>query len=63
MKHKNALLVAVGSLVAIAASVFFIKKKQGYHEEKPPKKAPQLHIENPGSQDNFPTAATESEVG
>ena len=63
MKNKNKWLMAMGSLVAIGASLFLIMKKKNKHEEKPPKEAPQLHIENPGTQADFPSSATESEVG
>ncbi len=65
MKLTNKWLFGLGSaLVAGAAAailVFQQKKSAGY--EKPPKGAPQLDIDNPGSQDNFPTAASESEIG
>lgn len=63
MTNKNKWLIGIGSLVAVAASVFFVRKKKTYTPEKPPKGAPQLHIENPGTQAEFPTSATESEVG
>lgn len=64
MKHKNFLLIGMGALVAGIASILFLKKKKEAEEgEKPPRNAPQLDIENPGSQSDFPSAARESEVG
>jgi LPXTG-motif cell wall-anchored protein len=63
MKNKNLLLAGIGVLLAGAAAVLFLKKKNENKDEKPPKNAPQLDIENPGSHEEFPTAATESEVG
>lgn len=62
MKNKN-VLVGIGALVAAAVALFVVRKKKVDSGEKPPKKAPQLHIENPGTQDNFPTSAVESEIG
>jgi len=61
MKNKN-VLVGIGALVATAVALFVVRKKKA-DASRPPKKAPQLHIENPGSQDNFPTSAVESEIG
>jgi hypothetical protein len=42
--------------------MFLIKIRRN-NEDKPPKGAPQLDIENPGSQDNFPKPPMESELG
>ena len=54
-----------GMLSAWAAGLIllFVMKKKAAKEEKPPKNAPQLDIENPGNQSEFLTTATESEVG
>lgn len=62
MKKKNIVWVGIGAALAAAAAIFFIskKKRQG---EKPPKKAPQLDIENPGEQSEFVTAPSDSEIG
>ena len=60
MKKKNMLLIGIGA--AMAAAFFFFKTK-GDKEERPPKKAPQLDIQNPGEQSEFTTAASESEIG
>ena len=64
MRHKNFLLVGMGALVAGIATILFLKKrKEAKENEKPPKNAPQLDIENPGTQSEFPSSATESQVG
>ena len=65
MKKKNALLLGIGAALALAGSVFMIWKKKRSVDtgEKPPKDAPQLDIENPGTQDEFPSSPTESEIG
>ena len=63
MKKKNILLIAVGTLAAAAATLFMVKKYGRNGTEKPPRKAPQLPIENPGSQDEFPKPPIESELG
>ena len=63
MTNKNKWLIAIGSLIATAATVFFIRKTKTGNEGKPPKGAPQLDIENPGSQHEFPKPPMESEVG
>ena len=54
--------MGVGVALAAAAAIFFIRKKNG-QGEKPPKKAPQLDIENPGEQSEFVTAPSDSEIG
>ena len=63
MTNKNKWLVALGGALAVAATIFFVRKKQTNAGEKPPRKAPQLDIENPGSQDEFPRPPMESEIG
>lgn len=63
MKDKNIWLIALGGLIGIGAAILYKKKKKDAVHEKPPKGAPQLDIENPGTQADFPTSATESEVG
>lgn len=63
MKKKNFLLVGIGAALATAATFFFIRKKKNNANENPPKKAPQLKIENPGEQSEFITTATEPEQG
>ncbi len=63
MKQKNAIWIGLAGLFAATAALFFVRRKNHADEEKPPKGAPQLHLENPGTQDDFPKAPTESEVG
>ena len=63
MTNKNKWLIGLGGLVAAAAAFFLVKKNKTGNEDKPPKGAPQLDIENPGSQDDFPKPPMESEIG
>lgn len=63
MANKNKWLIGLGGLIAAATAFFLIKKSRAGNEEKPPKGAPQLDIENPGSQHDFPKPPIESEIG
>ena len=62
MKTKDIWLLGVGLLVATAAALWIMKNSTD-DEEKPPKGAPQLDVENPGTQDDFPKPPMESEIG
>jgi LPXTG-motif cell wall-anchored protein len=59
---KKYLLIGIGSALTAAAAFFFWKRKQD-DKAKPPKKAPQLKVENPGDQSEFTTAPSDSELG
>jgi hypothetical protein len=64
MKKYAPFLIGFGSVALIAATWALINKNnQQKGEEKPPKKAPQLNIENPGTQSDFTPAASESGLG
>jgi LPXTG-motif cell wall-anchored protein len=63
MTNKNKWLIGIGGLIAAATAIFLVKKNKSNNTNKPPKKAPQLDIENPGSQDDFPNPPMESEIG
>ena len=63
MKKKNLLLIGIAVALAIVAVIFLVRKKKVAKGEIPPRKAPQLSIENPGEQSEFITSASESEVG
>jgi len=63
MTKKNWLLVALGAALVTAGGIFLALKNKNSKEEKPPRKAPQIPISNPGEQSEFTTAASESEVG
>ena len=57
-------MITMGIMLASGAAAAYLllqEKKNG--GEKPPKNAPQLDIDNPGTQADFPSSATESEVG
>ena len=62
MKNKDIWVLGVGLLVAAAAALWIIKNSTG-DEDEPPKSAPQLDVENPGTQDDFPKPPMESEIG
>ena len=65
MKKKNALLFGIGAALVTAAGIFMIwkKKQTDNKKDQPPKDAPQLNIEHPGSQSEFPTAPSDSDLG
>ena len=63
LKKYAPFLIGFGSVVVIATAWWLISKNRKGAEEKPPKRAPQLKIENPGSQDEFVAAASESGLG
>jgi hypothetical protein len=52
------------SIISFLAAAFFsFKRGQLLATEGPPRHAPQLDIENPGEQSEFPKSASESEIG
>lgn len=63
MKKKNLFIIGIGAVMAAAAALFFIRKKKQNADEKPPEKAPQISVDNPGEQSEFPTTASESDLG
>jgi hypothetical protein len=57
------------SLISFLTAAFFSYRQrkegmlpEGHHHDHPPKNAPQLNIENPGEQSEFPTSPDESEM-
>ncbi|HEX2608402.1 MAG TPA: LPXTG cell wall anchor domain-containing protein [Flavisolibacter sp.] len=62
MKKKNLVLLLLGAAVAAGATFLWLRKREGT-TEKPPKKAPQLDLQNPGDQSEFMTAPGDSEIG
>lgn len=65
MKKKNILIAGVASLAVIAATAYLvIRKRKEETGEWPPHSAPQLDVNNPGDQSDFPSAPTgEAELG
>ncbi|HVG12119.1 MAG TPA: hypothetical protein VM843_03900 [Flavisolibacter sp.] len=65
MNKKKAGVIVLSALAATAAAYLLSKKKNASTSahEKPPKGAPQLDIENPGSQHDFPKPPTQSQMG
>ena len=58
---KPLIIGVLASLVAGLATLFIVKKKGG--KDLFAKKPPQLDIDNPGTQDDFPKPPAESELG
>ena len=57
MDKKSNWWVAAGGIVLAAASVYVVwKKTKQQRGDRPPANAPQLDLENPGDQSDFPAA-------
>lgn len=57
MEKKKLLSISLAGLLGAAAGLFLaLRTKKKAHEDAPPKGAPQLHIQNPGDQSEFPSA-------
>ncbi|HVE60471.1 MAG TPA: hypothetical protein VNA26_01535 [Chitinophagaceae bacterium] len=63
MKNKKLILLSAATIAIAAAAILYMKKKEELDDEIPSKNAPQLDIENPGSQHNFPKPPMESDMG
>ena len=65
MNQKKAGVIVLGALAATAAAYLLSRKKAAASSihQKPPKGAPQLNIENPGSQHDFPKPPAQSQLG
>jgi len=63
MKKKTSIWAGVAVLLAAAATAALLLTRRKSDDGKPPKRAPQLPLNNPGEQSDFTTSATESEVG
>ncbi len=65
MEQKPPKPLIIGILAALGAglmTIFFLRNRFD-QRDKPSKKAPQLNLDNPGSQDDFLKAPMESEIG
>ncbi len=64
MKKKDMLLlgIGIGAALTAATAIFLWWKKEQENEEKPPKNAPQVPINNPGEQSEFTSSPEESEM-
>jgi len=60
---KKAAVIVSGVIIAVLAAFFYVRKRKAGQDEKPSKRAPQLDIENPGTQDNFPASPSTSQIG
>ena len=63
MKNKNKWMIGTIGVLTAVITIFLIKRNKTVAESKPPKGAPQLDLENPGSQDDFPKPPMKSEIG
>lgn len=63
MKNEKILLVGAATVAIAVAAILYMRKKEEFDTEDPPKRAPQLDIANPGSQDDFPKPPMESDMG
>jgi hypothetical protein len=63
MKNKKLLLIGTIAALAATATILLVRKNKAGSSGKPPKKAPQVPIQNPGEQSEFTTMASESELG
>ncbi|HVF95878.1 MAG TPA: hypothetical protein VM871_01070 [Flavisolibacter sp.] len=65
MEKKNVLIASIASLAVLAATTYLIiTRRKARKNAKPPAGAPQLSINNPGDQSNFPAGPTsERELG
>jgi hypothetical protein len=61
MKNRYYLIIGIAAGLLVAAVYEFVFEKED--DEKPPKRAPQVPMHNPGEQSDFITAATESDIG
>lgn len=61
MKEKKLLIAAITALVGAAG--YLIIRRLRAEDFSWPKSAPQLDIDNPGSQDDFPKPPAESGLG
>ena len=65
MKKKNVLIAGIASLVVVATTALLIVRRRTNEKgANPTKKAPQLPINNPGDQSDFPAGPTgETDLG
>ena len=61
MKKRHYLVIGIATGLLAAAILHFLTDNE--ESDKPPKKAPQVPIHNPGEQSEFTTSASESEIG
>ncbi len=64
MEKGTKWMLGITLLLGVATgAAAYVLLQQKDRRTLPPKKAPQLHLDNPGTQSEFPTSATESEIG
>lgn len=65
MEKKNIIIASVASLAVLAVTTYLIiRRRKAQKEAQPPAGVPQLNIQNPGDQSDFPAGPTgEPELG
>jgi hypothetical protein len=63
MNKKTMIVMGIGAAVAAGTAIYWVVKNRKGQTEKPPRKAPQLKVNNPGEQSEFVTMASESQIG
>ena len=59
MKKKEIVVLSFTVFTAVAAGLYMTLKRRNRKEERTPKDAPQLDIENPGEQSEFLSAPSD----
>lgn len=59
MGKKTFAGIGLAGLIGAATALWLVKKRKQKGESTPPKKAPQVPIDNPGDQSEFPSAPEE----
>lgn len=62
MKKKNIILLSLATIAAAGAAYLSLSKWRRGQGSQPPRKAPQLNINNPGTQTEFTAAPDESQM-
>jgi len=62
-KLPKPLLFGMLASLATGLLTLFVLKTGADRRDKLARRAPQLHLNNPGAQDDFPVAPSESEIG
>lgn len=58
MKNRELFVVSTAALIATTVCIYIMKRRKVQSAGKPPKTAPQLKVDNPGDQSEFPTSPT-----
>jgi hypothetical protein len=62
MKTKHWILLGAGAAIGSVVAWLLLNERNA-REDRPPKGAPQIPLDNPGDQSEFSTSPGESEIG